>query len=238
MWERICCYITRSGSLSVCASTTCKDDSGECSHEHLRRHITNLSFYNWSKYRKTVSRHLSFLQTCTPSSNTHKHCCQALLLVLSIILGSMLPLVPHPTPSHCWPGPLGPLYRRQPGHLCTTLNLKTCSNLRDQSVNFLFLWVGFDSRSRRSVWYSQKAALDLSSRLSFSCRLFWPGCFSLWCVCFLLWLSDSALSSCPSSLLMLVREKRASLLLLLLRFQLLLRSQRHWLTQCRLLEHQ
>lgn len=121
----------------------------------------------------------------------------ALLLVLSAILGSGLPLVLS-SPSHCGPCPFGPLDRRQPGHPCSMWSLypadSTISHFKKETLcSFL------------PPTYRRLLSLSLATRLAH----------------FLLLLNRSAFPSSLSALLTLMNERQAwptPLLLLLLLF--------------------
>lgn len=164
-------------------------------------------------------------------SHTHKHCGLALLLVISVILGSGLPLLVPRTPGHCRPCPFGPLDRRQPGHPCSTSS--TCCHLRDLTVNFLFLSIQdcCQSGSFKKETLKKQQSMCLLASL--------PPNVSFCRSCFLYGsLTSSSCSAAQLSHPALLRCWRSWEKNVLLLFLLLLCSPQHWLTQCRLLEHQ
>lgn len=132
-------------------------------------------------------------QSTSICSSTHT---QNLLLVFFVIPSCMLSIVSC-TSSHCRPCPLGPLDRRQPGHLCSTSN--PTSEIR--IVNLSFLWMSqlCDFLKFKShFYYWLQEALDLPT-------------YFLCLPHFLFLLSFSVYPSCSSVLLTLVREKRVCL---------------------------
>lgn len=157
-----------------------------------------LMIYNLSVWLRRICCHHSIHShnphpSVQAHTNTHT---QNLLLVFFVIPSCMLSIVSC-TSSHCRPCPLGPLDRRQPGHLCSTSN--PTSEIR--IVNLSFLWMSqlCDFLKFKShFYYWLQEALDLP--MYFLCL---PH--------FLFLLSFSVYPSCSSVLLTLVREKRVCL---------------------------